>query len=118
MQTSTILEHYMSLKLFDTQLGTQGMEDNGELWHCLVPFLPECGPSCIYFVITSNRVVLFLKIIHEGNPSGCKYKQCISLCFIFLSKSLPPIFDMGDDFEEHKCNLFSIKKFVDKKIPL
>jgi hypothetical protein len=48
MQTTiVVLEHQMSLRVFDTQLGVQGMEDIGELWHCLVPFLPQCGPSCI-----------------------------------------------------------------------
>jgi hypothetical protein len=55
----------MSLRIFDTQLGAQGMEDIGELWHCLVSFLLQCGPSCIQVVITSNRVVLFLNIIPE-----------------------------------------------------
>jgi hypothetical protein len=31
MQAITVLEHYMSLRVFDTQLGEQGMEDIGEL---------------------------------------------------------------------------------------
>jgi hypothetical protein len=37
--------------------------------------------------------------------------------FFFLTESLPPIFDMGDDLKEHKCNRFSIGKVVDRKIP-
>jgi hypothetical protein len=47
MHTIVVLEHRISLKVFDTQLGVQGMGDIDELWHCLVPFLPQCGPSCI-----------------------------------------------------------------------
>jgi hypothetical protein len=31
METIAVLEHHMSLKVFDTQLGAQGMEDIGEL---------------------------------------------------------------------------------------
>jgi hypothetical protein len=35
-----------------------------------------------------------------------------------LTKILPPIFDMGDGLEEHKCNIFSIGKVVvERKIP-
>jgi hypothetical protein len=39
MHTTMVLENHMSLKIFDTQLGVQGMEDICELWKCLVPFL-------------------------------------------------------------------------------
>jgi hypothetical protein len=39
MQITMILEHHMSLRIFDTQLGAQGMEDIGELWHLLGLFL-------------------------------------------------------------------------------
>jgi hypothetical protein len=60
----------MSLGTFDTQLGVQGMEYIGELWDCLVSFLPQYVPSCIQVIITSNRVVLFLNIIPKGIPSG------------------------------------------------
>jgi hypothetical protein len=66
MKTIAILEHQMSLRIFDTQLGVQGMEDICELRHCLVSFLPQCGPFCIQFVTNSNRVVLFLNSIPEG----------------------------------------------------
>jgi hypothetical protein len=31
MQVVAVLEHQMSLRIFDTQLGAQGMEDIGEL---------------------------------------------------------------------------------------
>jgi hypothetical protein len=70
MQSTTILEHQMSLRIFDTQLGAQGMEDICEIWHCLVSFLPQCGPFGIQVVITSDRVVFFLYIIPEGFPGG------------------------------------------------
>jgi hypothetical protein len=74
MQTTMVLENHMSLRIFDTQLGAQGMEDICELWHYLVPFLPQCGPFCIQVIITSNRVVLFLNKILEGIPGECDYK--------------------------------------------
>ena len=38
MYTATTLEHHMLLRVFDTHLGVQGMEDISELWHCLVSF--------------------------------------------------------------------------------
>jgi hypothetical protein len=63
-----ILEHQMSLRICDTQLGVKGMEDICELRHYLVSFLPQCGPFCLQVVITSNMVVLFLNSIHEGIP--------------------------------------------------
>jgi hypothetical protein len=71
MQTAAILEHQMSLRIFDTQHGAQGMEDISELWHYLVSFLPQCRPSCIQVLITYNRVVLFLNRIPEEILSGC-----------------------------------------------
>jgi hypothetical protein len=46
------------------------MEDICEIWHCLVSFLPQCGPFGIQVVITSDRVVLFLNSIPEGFPGG------------------------------------------------
>ena len=45
-----ILENQMSLLIFDTQLGAQGMEDICEIWHCLVSFLLQCGPFGIQVV--------------------------------------------------------------------
>jgi hypothetical protein len=74
MQRTAILEHQMLLQIFDTQLGAQGMEDICEIWHCLVSFLPQCGPFGIQVVITSDMVVLFLNNIPEGFPGGrdCK----------------------------------------------
>jgi hypothetical protein len=74
MHTTTVFEHYMLLEIFDTHLSAQGMEDICELWHFLVPFLPQCGLFCIQVIITSKRVVLFLNIITKGLPSesDCK----------------------------------------------
>jgi hypothetical protein len=69
MQSTMILEHQMSLLIFDTQLGAQGMEDICEIWHFLVSFLPQYGPFGTLIVITSDRVVLFLNSIPEGFPS-------------------------------------------------
>jgi hypothetical protein len=74
MQSAMVLEQQILLRIFDTHLGVQGMEDICELWHCLVPFLLQCGPSCIQVIITSNRVVLFLNSIHEGLPGECNCK--------------------------------------------
>jgi hypothetical protein len=47
MQATVILEHHMSLKIFDTQPGVQGMEDICELRHYLVSFLSQRGPFCV-----------------------------------------------------------------------
>jgi hypothetical protein len=74
MKTIAVLEHHIYLRIFYTHLGAQGMEDIGELWHCLVSFLPQCGPSCIQVDINSNRVVFFLNSIPKETPSGCNYK--------------------------------------------
>ena len=70
MQRTAILENQMSLQIFDTQLDAQGMEDICEIWHCLVSFLPQCGPFGIQVVITSDRVVLFLNNIPKGFSGG------------------------------------------------
>jgi hypothetical protein len=74
MHTTVILENQMSLKIFDTQLGAQGMEDICELGDYLVSFLPLCGPFYMQVVITSNRVVLFLNNILKGISGDHDYK--------------------------------------------
>jgi hypothetical protein len=74
MQSTVILEHQISIQIFDTHLGAQGMEDICELWHFLVSFFPQCGPFGIQVVITSDKVVLFLNSIPEGFPGGHDYK--------------------------------------------
>ena len=64
LDDNTLLE-FMSLRILDTQLGAQGMEDICEIQHCLVSFLPQCGPFGIQVIITSDRVVLFLNNMPE-----------------------------------------------------
>jgi len=39
MKTTMILEHHISLIIFDTNLGGQGMEDICKLRHCFLSFL-------------------------------------------------------------------------------
>jgi hypothetical protein len=65
-----VFEHQMSFRVFDTQFGAQGMENIGEIWYCLVPFLTQGGPSCVLVLVASNRVVLFFNGIPEGIPCG------------------------------------------------
>jgi hypothetical protein len=74
MQTVAILEHQMSLRIYDTHLGAQGMKYICELGHCLVSFLLQCGPFCVQVVITSNKVVLFLNNIPKGISGDCDCK--------------------------------------------
>jgi hypothetical protein len=74
MNATAILEHQMFLRIFDTQLGVQGMEDICELGHRLVSFLLQHGPFCVQVVKTSNRVVLFLNSIPEGLLGDCDCK--------------------------------------------
>jgi hypothetical protein len=63
MQATTVFEHQMSFRIFDTQFGVQGMENIGEIWYCLVAFLMQRGPSCVLLLVASNRVVLFFNDI-------------------------------------------------------
>jgi hypothetical protein len=66
MQKTTIFEYQMSLRFFDTQFGAQGIENIGEIWYGLVPFLTQGGPSCVLVLIDSNMVLLFFNGIPEG----------------------------------------------------
>jgi hypothetical protein len=90
----------MSLRVFDTQFGAHGMENIGEIWYCLVPFLTQGGPSCVVVLVASNRVVLFFNDIPEGIPCGGDHKYCIFLYGPFLRVSIPLFLNMGDDLEE------------------
>ena len=100
MQTSEVFENQMLFKLFDTQFGEQGMENIGEIWYCLVPFLTQDGPSCVLVLVASNMVVLFFNDIHEGIPCGGDHKYFRFLGVPFLKVSIPPILNTGDDLEE------------------
>ena len=63
----TVFQNQMSLGVFDTQLGVQGMEGIGELWNCLALLLSQCGPSHVRIIIVTNKVILFLDRIHKKN---------------------------------------------------
>jgi hypothetical protein len=76
MKTTTVFEHQMMLRVFDTQFGVQGMENIGEIWYCLVPFLMQGGPSGVLVLIASNMVVLFFNGIPEGIPCRGHQKYC------------------------------------------
>jgi hypothetical protein len=67
----------MSLILFDTQFGSQGMENIGEIWYCLVPFLMQGGRSGVLVLVDSNRVVLLFNGIPEGIPCRGNHKYFI-----------------------------------------
>jgi hypothetical protein len=58
MKTIMVFEHKMSLRVFDTQFGGQGMENIGEIWYYLVPFLTQGGPSGVLFLVSSKRVLI------------------------------------------------------------
>jgi hypothetical protein len=118
MQTVTLFEYHMSFRVFDTQFGVQGMENIGEIWYCLVPFLTQCGPSYALVLVASNMVVLFINGIREGITCGGNQKYCKFLCGHFLIVSIPPALNMADNLEECKSNIFPIGKIMDQKIPL
>ena len=99
----------MLVRVFDTHLGTQGMEGIGELQHYLAPLFLQCGPSHVLVVIFSNNVILFLDDIYEIFPSGFGLKHSIPLYGNLLALSFPPIFDMGDILNEHKGDIFPIE---------
>jgi hypothetical protein len=50
----------MSLGVFDTQLGAQGMEGIGELQNYLAPLLLQCGPYHVLVLIVGNRVIFVI----------------------------------------------------------
>jgi hypothetical protein len=117
MQTTVVFENQMSLRVFDTQLGAHGMENIGEIWYCLVPFLTQGGPSSVLVLAASNIVVLFFNDIPEGIPCRGNQKYCKFLYIPLLRLSVPPVLNMGDDLEECKSNFFPIRKIMDRKIP-
>jgi hypothetical protein len=68
MQTVMVFEHQMFLRVFDTQFGEQGMENIGEIWYCLVPFLMQGGPSGVVVLVASNMVVMLFNGIPKRIP--------------------------------------------------
>ena len=71
MQAAAVFEYQMQLRIFDTQLCAKGMKNVCELWHILVPSLPQGGPLDVFVLIALDRVVMLLDGILEGIPSGC-----------------------------------------------
>jgi hypothetical protein len=106
----------MSLRVFDTQLGAQGMEIICELRHYLAPLLPQCGPSHVLVFIVTNRVILFLDRIHKKIPSGLNPIYFRLLHGTLLPISFPPMFDMGESLKECEGDLFPVEKIVNTEI--
>ena len=106
----------MSLGVFDTQLGAQGMEGIGEIWNCFAPLLPQCGSSHVLVLIVANRVILFLYRIHKTIPSGIGPIYSRLLCGNFLPVIFPPMFDMREIFKECEGDLFFVRKIVNREI--
>ena len=89
------------------------MEDIGELRHFLVPFLSQCGPSRVLVFIVFYRVILPLKSVQKICPSGFGPKNFRFLYGGLLTRSLPLIFEMGDNLKEGESDIFSIEKIID-----
>jgi hypothetical protein len=100
MQTTAVFEHQMYFRVFDTQFGAHGMENIGEIWDCPVPFLTQCDPYYVSFLIASNKVVLFFNGILEAIPCRGDHKYFIFLYGSLLRVSIPLVLNMGDDLEE------------------
>jgi hypothetical protein len=93
------------------------MENIGEIWYCLVPFLTQGGPSSLLFLVDSNNVVLLFNGIPEGIPCGGDHKNYRFLYVPLLGVSIPPFLNMGGGLEECKSILFPTGKIGDLKIP-
>jgi hypothetical protein len=106
----------MSFRVFDTQLGVQGMEGIGELWNYLAPLLPQCGPSHVLVLIVAKRIILFLYRIHKKISSGLNPIYSRLLCGNFLPVSFPPMFDMRESFKECEGDIFFVEKIVNREI--
>jgi hypothetical protein len=106
----------MSFRVFDTQLGAQGMKGIGELQNFLAPFLLQCGPYHVLVLIVSNKVILFLYRIHKKIPSGLDPIYSRLLCGTFILVSFPPMFDMGGSLKECEGDLFLVGEIMNKEI--
>jgi hypothetical protein len=106
----------MSLEVFDTQLGAQGMEGIGELQNYLAPLLPQCGPSHVLVLIVANRVILFFYRIHKKISSGIDPIYSKLLYGTLLPVSFPPMFDMRESFKECEGDIFFVEKIVNREI--
>jgi hypothetical protein len=112
-----VFYNHIPRRVYDTQLGAQGMEGICELWNSLVPLLTECGPSRLLVIVVSNRVILFLDGIHKIFPSGIipKYSRILDFS---LTVSLKPMFDMGDQLKECNGDIFPVGKIMYREITL
>jgi hypothetical protein len=106
----------MSLEVFDTQFGAQGMKSIYELRHCLALHLPQCGPSHVLVFIVINRIILFFDRIHKKIPSGLGPIYSRLLSGNFLPVSFPPMFDMGESLEECEGDIFLVGKILNREI--
>ena len=105
-----VFHNQMSLEVFDTQFGAEGMEGICELRNCLAPLLPQCGPSHVLVLIVANRVMLFLYRIHKTISIGLGPIYSRLLCGTFLLVIFPPMFDMGESLKECEGDLFLVEK--------
>jgi hypothetical protein len=92
------------------------MEGIGELWNCLAPLLPQCGPSHVLVLIVANRVILFLYHIHKKIPSGIDLVYSRLLCGTLILVSFPPMFDLRERFKECEGDIFFVGKIVNREI--
>jgi hypothetical protein len=76
------------------------MENIGEIWYRLVPFLTQGSPSGVLVLVAFNRVVLFFNGIPQGIPCGGENKYFRFLYGPLLRVSIPLVLNMGDDLEE------------------
>ena len=106
-----IFQNQMLLRVFDTQLGAQGMEIIFELRHCLALLLSQCGPSHVLVFIVANGLILFLYHIHKKIPSGIDPIYSRLLCGTLLPVSFPPMFDMGESLRSAKVIFSPLEKF-------
>jgi hypothetical protein len=88
----------MPFKIFDTKFSAHGMENIGEIWYFMVPFLTQVGPSSVLVLIASNRIALLFNGIPDGIPCGGDHKYCIFLYGPLLIVNIPQVLNMGDDF--------------------
>jgi len=59
---------------------------------------------------------LFFDRIHKKNPCGLGAIYYIFLCGNFLPVIFPPMFDMGEIFEEFEGDIFPVKKLLNREI--
>ena len=99
----------MLLGVSNTQLYVQGVEYIGELRHCLVPFLPQCGPSRVLIIIASDRVILLLKSTTKDSQVGMVENMLGSSVEVFSQWVSHQMFTWGRALRREKV-IFSLSK--------